>query len=347
MTFHNCQCDSCRAVDEEAGSPAGTMVRFVNAVAEAVEKEFPDVLIETLAYQYTRKAPKHARLRHNVVPCLCTIECEFARSLDKSPYPQNIAFRKDIEEWSSQTDSLYIWDYVTDFAHYPKPFANILCLQDNIRFFIRNGAKMLFEQGAYQGSHGDFAELKAWLLAKWMWNPNLDLDVLLDEFLPGYYGAGAPYVREYLEELHRVQLDWSADPSRGLLIYEGPENRALSDEFLERAASLWECAIRETRFDEIAGYNCRMGSFSVDYLRLERMRARSDRTLWLSKKPFDCGDLDAQKRLARRLLALCGEAGDIRLSESAIRHEQTLISWRELLDIILLTLAHELHLLLK
>ena len=116
-----CRCPACKAVDDEEGSPSGTNVRFVNAVAEAVEKEFPDVLIETLAYSYTQKAPAKTKLRRNVVPCLCAINCDFARPIDESPYKANVEFRKDIEDWGSQTDFLFVWDYTTDFANYPVP----------------------------------------------------------------------------------------------------------------------------------------------------------------------------------------------------------------------------------
>ena len=112
--WHNyCECPACKAVDDEEGSHAGTVVRFVNAIAEAVEKEFPDKIIETLAYQYTRHAPKKTKLRHNVIPCLCSIECDFSRPLATSPCPDNVSFLKDIEDWNRQTDCLYVWDYVT------------------------------------------------------------------------------------------------------------------------------------------------------------------------------------------------------------------------------------------
>ena len=108
--YNFCECPNCKAVDDEEGSHAGTMIRFVNAIAEAVEEEFPDAIIETLAYQYTRKAPKKTKLRRNVVPCLCTIECDFALPIDKSPFKENISFRKDIEDWSRLSDFLYVWD---------------------------------------------------------------------------------------------------------------------------------------------------------------------------------------------------------------------------------------------
>ena len=49
-----CECDACRALDEKYGGPSGTMIHFVNQVAT----QFPDKVISTLAYQYTRQAPK-------------------------------------------------------------------------------------------------------------------------------------------------------------------------------------------------------------------------------------------------------------------------------------------------
>ena len=79
--YNGCTCEKCRAFDEAEGSMAGSMIRFVNRVAEAVEPEFPNVVIDTLAYQYTRKPPKHIRPRHNVSVRLCSIECCFVHPL--------------------------------------------------------------------------------------------------------------------------------------------------------------------------------------------------------------------------------------------------------------------------
>jgi len=42
----NCECDRCREIDAEEGSPAGTLLRFINRVAEAVEEDFPEVTID-------------------------------------------------------------------------------------------------------------------------------------------------------------------------------------------------------------------------------------------------------------------------------------------------------------
>ena len=45
-----CQCNNCKAIDDAEGSPSGSMLRFVNAVAAEIEPEYPHVLVETLAY---------------------------------------------------------------------------------------------------------------------------------------------------------------------------------------------------------------------------------------------------------------------------------------------------------
>ena len=88
-----CQCAKCKAVEEEEGSPSGLLLRFVNAVAEDIEKEFPDVLVETLAYQYTRTPPKLVKPRQNVVVRLCSIECSFVQPLGDRPAEREVPRR--------------------------------------------------------------------------------------------------------------------------------------------------------------------------------------------------------------------------------------------------------------
>ena len=309
---HYCQCPNCKAIDDEEGSPSGTNVRFVNAVAEAVEKEFPDVLIETLAYGYTQKAPKKTKLRHNVVPCLCAISCDFARPIDESPYEGNISFRKDIEDWGSQTDFLFVWDYTTDFAHYPLPWANVYSLQGNMQFFRRNNVKAIFALGAWQGRHADFGELKAWLLAKWMWNPDLPMKPLLDDFFAGYYGKGAPFVREYFEKLHKLQREYSSSPDHPLRVFDSEALPSLTGEFLAEAAELWRKAADAVKDDPATSYNVRMGAFSVDYVRMER----GCKLLNLSRSDAGILSTEETQALARSLVARLDEAKDIRIAES-------------------------------
>ena len=316
-----CRCPDCAAVDAEEESNAGTMVRFINKVAEAVERESPDAVIETLAYLYTQKPPKKTKLRKNVMPCLCSINCDFSLPLEKSEKGANATFRRDIEVWGSQSRMLYIWDYVTDYSNYMMPFANIPAMCSNIRFFRDNNAKVIFSLGNYQGAHADFAELKAWLSAKLMWNPDQAAEPLVDEFLCGFYGKAAPFVKEYLDKLQRAQS------GHALGCFDSVWNPALTDGFLAESASLLHEAQKAVAGDAAATYNVRLVAFGVDYMRLERMR-KEGKVMVFADAVDDKPSPDEMQSLARALLARLDESPDIQLSESRRRHDDIVQAWR-------------------
>jgi hypothetical protein len=198
--YNPCQCEKCQVIAKAEESEAGPLIQFVNKVAEDIEKEFPDVWVETLAYQYTRKPPKTIKPRENVIVRLCTIECSFVQPLGRGE--QNKSLREDIEGWSKIAHQLFIWDYVTNFSMYLIPHPNYAVLPENIRFFVDHGTIGLFEQGDSYTTVGDFIRPRNWIISKLMWNPSLDESQLLDDFLNGYYGKqAAPFLRSYMNLL--------------------------------------------------------------------------------------------------------------------------------------------------
>ncbi len=204
----NCQCQACAAIEKEEGSPAGLMLRFVNAVAADIEPEFPNVAISTLAYQYTRKPPAITKPRHNVIVQLCSIECSFCKPLADE---RNKAFGDDIIGWSKISNRLYIWDYTTNFRHHIMPHPNLRVLGPNVKFFAEHNVKGIFEQGAYTTNGAEMAELRAWVLAKLLWDPSHDGEMLTNEFIEGYYGPAAPEIKAYLKITHdavEASGDW-------------------------------------------------------------------------------------------------------------------------------------------
>ncbi|MBP3394005.1 MAG: DUF4838 domain-containing protein, partial [Lentisphaeria bacterium] len=193
-----CECNACRAETEKEGSPAGPMIRFVNQIAEEVEKEFPNVTVQTFAYQYTSTPPKFARPRHNVEVRLCSIGSNFAAPLDS---PKNASFSRELREWSKIAPRLSVWNYVTNFSNYLRPFPNLTVLAEDIRSFGKYNVGAVLEQGDWNsgGVTGDFVALKAYVISKLLWNPALEPRKVMDKFIGGYYGAAAPQIREYLE----------------------------------------------------------------------------------------------------------------------------------------------------
>ena len=96
----------------------------------------------------------------------------------------------------------------------------------------------MFEEGGYYTRVAAFSEVRAWVLARLLWNPELDGDALVREFVSGYYEDAAPYVQKYIERLH--DLAFTEHPYRhttiGLLedIKAMPENYDYSVEFYDR-----------------------------------------------------------------------------------------------------------------
>ena len=238
--FGNCACAACRAVDDEEGGPAGSLLRFVNAVAADIEPEFPGVAIDTLAYQYTRKPPRLVRPRPSVIVRLCSIECSFGRPLDD---PRNKAFFDDLDGWAKIAGRLYIWDYTTNFSHYVQPHPNYGVLASNIRLFVGRNVRGVFEQGAYQSWGSEMAELRAWVLARLLWNPALDEGKLREDFLAGYYGPAAGAMDDYLEGLEAA-LARSGD---ALGCYSPSDAKFLSFDTLSRSWTTIESARRKAR----------------------------------------------------------------------------------------------------
>ena len=319
-----CQCAKCKAIDDREGTPAGTLINFVNQVAERIEKEFPDIWIETLAYQYTRTPPKTIKPRHNVVPRLCTIECDFSNPLDVSTYMSNQRFVEEIRGWSAITDKLYVWDYTTNFAHYVGPHPNFGCLQGNAKFFRDNGVVGLFEQGAYQGRHAEFAELRAWILAKLLWNPDQDIGPLYDDFFNGYYGAAAPPIREYWTELQA----FGAPLDVAINIWTGPTAKYYPKGFFEKSLELWDRAEAAVSGDLQRSYNVRMSAVPVYYALLRRMDAAPVEFAFRGGRFTPKGADSEYTRLAKIFMARFKEAGDMRTAENMTRQNDFLTALR-------------------
>ena len=194
--FSYCRCDACAKVIEDEESPAGPILRFVNRLAE----EFPDKVISTLAYQYSRKAPVKTVPRSNVQIMLCTIELNRSRPIADDP--GSASFLGDLEDWVRIAERIYLWDYTVNFSHSISPFPNLHVLQPNIQLFSANNIREHFQQ-SNTGTGHEFSELKSFLLAKLLWDPDSDVASLIREFTDGYYGPAGRWIRKYLYAMEK------------------------------------------------------------------------------------------------------------------------------------------------
>ena len=243
--FRFCQCEKCAAIEQQYGGHSGLIVWFVNQVADAVKDEFPDKYIGTFAYQYSRQPPTGIKPRENVVIRLCSIECCFAHPLDAG-CPQNEAFMRDLKGWADIAPHLFIWDYIVDYAQYMAPWPNFQVLGPNIKVFGENKAIGIFEEAQYQSAGAEFDEMKAWTVNQLLWNPEQDVDSLVNIFIDGYYGKAAPRIMDYYRLCQSLV---KPDVHYGIYITENHE--IYSDDFTQKAFTILQEALLAAENDEI------------------------------------------------------------------------------------------------
>ena len=239
-----CTCDACKALDDENGSHAGTMITFVNAVADAVKDAgYSNVAVDTFAYQYTRQPPTKVTPRDNVIVRLCSIECCFGHPLDDEDCQENVSFMADLDGWSKICKRIYIWDYGTNYSETFNFFPNLHVLQRNMQIFYEHNVQGIYGEGNYyiDRCNGEFGSLRCYLQCRLMADPYTDFDAELNGFLRAYYGEGWPMLRAFLDlccekGVTRYKHVHIYDRSKGSL-------PALTAADVRRCDALWDTAI--------------------------------------------------------------------------------------------------------
>lgn len=309
--YNVCTCPQCRKLDSLYGGPSGTLVHFINQVAE----RFPHKVISTLGYQFTRRAPQSTiRPRDNVNIMFCSIECDRAQSLVASP--SEASFRKDMEDWDAKTDNIFMWDYVVQFRNMMAPFPNLHVLKPNLQYFHSHGVRLMFEQGC-SSTPTAWMELRNYLIAKLMWDVNADVDSLKRDFCQGYYGAAGPIMLSLYDAMESELVK----SGKRLDIYGYPVDHAdgfLRPQMIASYKHLLQQAYALVAGDSALTARVRYWELPLDYAILE----------------MGLGDADASQylQLAQRFVSDCKRFGVTILMEMGITPDQYLAQIINYLD---------------
>jgi hypothetical protein len=233
----SCQCERCRELRADEGSDMANQLFLVNQVAEAIEQEHPNVVIDTLAYLETIQVPKTVRPRKNVVIRVCND----AVGAWSHPFTAAAQCRvaKLVSAWSAVHNRIYIWDYNVNFSHYLAPMPNLDVMAANIRFWIRNHAEGVMLQSGTQG-WTERDQLKSWVTAKLLWNPSWDEKALTRDFLERHYAKAPPALEEYealLDQMKTEHAQEMASPPGGIRYpMDAP---FITKEFVTRATDIF------------------------------------------------------------------------------------------------------------
>lgn len=264
-----CECENCLALEEsQGGVHSAPIIYFVNRIAESIANEHPEIAIDTLAYSYSRPAPRDLKPLPNVIIRLTTGACASHPIADEQ-CDRNADLRKAIEDWFRLTDRMYIWDYTVNFHQYLLPFPNLHTLAPNIRFFANHGVRGVFEQGSGDAVHSDMATLKAYLMAKLLWNPDYDEKQAIAEFLDGYFGPAGEPIGRYL-----AAMEDALDDHAYMWSHMSPFERDtlplyLSPEVLATASAAFDEAEQLTSDDPELLHRVQVARLSLDYVQLE------------------------------------------------------------------------------
>ena len=174
----------------------------------------------------------------NVMVTLCSIELNRTHPIPDDPAAAS--FRSDMEGWGKICNNIMMWDYEVQFTNFLTPFPLFNTLQPNLQYFTKNNVIANFQQ--CNASHGvEFAELKAFLLSKLLWNPDIDVNAVINDFMFHYYGNAGVWVRKYFDLLHaeclryNQYLDIYGNPVQAAQTYLSAENMEIYKAYFDSA----------------------------------------------------------------------------------------------------------------
>lgn len=203
-----CECPECQS-QLQADAPSGGRFSdyvwsFVNEVATGVGRIHPDKFVGCLAYEQYRSPPIGF---HDLEPNVAVMYCK-ERALYNVPGNRSMV-EEEIVGWSERAGRLYVWEYYLQpwppWTGFPVFFPNFIA--EDLRFLRGRALGEFIEAESWIKEPGrsprmlypGMQHLNLYLTAKLLWDADLDVQALLDEYFEGFYGAAAGPMKQFWE----------------------------------------------------------------------------------------------------------------------------------------------------
>jgi len=188
---------------------------FMNRAAALVARTSPNRYLGCLAYFWCENVPGFP-VHPQVVPYL---------TADRTQYYDPHFRAADLELMSSWRDTgvraFGLWEY-GEGVNFLVPRVPVTALAEAVREGWRRGARGYFGEIVPQWG---FDAFKVWALARLLWEPELTVRELEDDFYPGYYGPAAGPMRRFFAMCEERWMMQSGPPF--WLKYYEQEDQAL------------------------------------------------------------------------------------------------------------------------
>ena len=246
-----CECENCLGSYEKYGK-SGTMLNYINRIAERMKENYPDIIVDTFAYSATRDLPKGGVVpADNIQIRVCMAPCEYhTNSKDCERYK---ICEDLLKGWGAICKRLSVYYYCINWANLFSALPNYDAMYSIMKMYADYNVKGVYCEG-YPKENPEFGELKAYLFAKLLKNPYMskaEYYYHMDDFITGYYGDAGEYIKEYIDLTHEVIMD-NAKKNGELAFWFGVEDNFVFDydetthtydmTFIDKCNELWDNA---------------------------------------------------------------------------------------------------------
>ncbi len=204
-----CDCEGCKAVDRPApdwrgfsGEKSYLYYTWLNKVAENLEEDYPDKMLGCLAYSAVILPPPGLKLHRNVIPYLTSNRADY---FDRNFRRADLTM---LSRWANNTEQMGIYDYAYGMGFAIPRIYNHL-FQDAIQQAVQRKVKGFYaEVYPNWGLDGH----KLYVMSRILWNPEVDVDALTDEWYERMFRESAAPMGDYFERCERAWREQDTGP---------------------------------------------------------------------------------------------------------------------------------------
>jgi hypothetical protein len=197
-----CECDKCKAMDAKPGvDMTDRFVDFANEIARATAKKHPDKRILIIAYNdATSRPPTKIMPEPNITIAYCSYPPRSKCQQHDLTCELNRPALEDIEGWLKCCPGrIGIFDYPCAYHLSWQPYTSFYTMKSKMDYYVKLDIRWI----GYCMATASFLDLFNYVQGKQSWNPNIDIEPVIDEFMAEYYGPAAKPMREYLAYYHQ------------------------------------------------------------------------------------------------------------------------------------------------
>lgn len=213
-----CTCKDCAESSAKYGTDVAVMIKFANYVQAKInkwyEEEYPDkepVKLVIFAYRTCEKAPAvwdeatstyvpiddSVKLHEDLGIYFAPVQASYAYSFNAKV---NESVKTNLEAWNALTNNLYAWTYSYYPLHFMMMADSFEVIQENYKLLIENGAVSILDQlDTQENGNSGWTRAKQYVMSKLMWNVDLNMEEVLDDFFANYFDVASETMRELFE----------------------------------------------------------------------------------------------------------------------------------------------------